>query len=227
MRSALASGDTDPTLLEAFWAAALEAIPPIHRWFPRVELSAAAGVSGARAGAGAGRGGKRRELSLLMRLAPQPSSTAVLGTHQGEDPRSIPSVKGPDLVRLTKLRDAARAEGIDDLVILTGEGEIIEGTTTAVLWWRGDELHLPPAEFARVDSVTARTIRVLAQATGVRVVEERSAPAQLDGCEVWAVNALYGIRLVTSWPGGPAVTADPRRSAEWQRRLVALARPLT
>ncbi|MCU1477917.1 MAG: hypothetical protein JWQ64_2610 [Subtercola sp.] len=220
--SALASGYTDRVLLDTFWAAALEAIPPIHRWFPRVELSATASYDET----GTHRQPPRHELSLLMRLAPEPSSTAVLATHGGEDPRSIPSMKGPDLVRLTALRDAARADGIDDVVILTADGAIIDGTTTAILWWRGDELHLPPADLARVDSVTARTIRVLAQATGVPVVEERATPTDLRGLEVWAVNALYGVRHVTEWRGGPAVRSDPTRAPQWQRRLDALARAL-
>lgn len=197
--------------LEAFWESAIAAIPPVHRWFPRVEL----------------RGGN--ELALLMRLAPPAASTAVLGTHLGEDPRSIPSIKGPDLGRLTALRNAARGRGVDDLVILAGDASIVDGTTTALLWWRGDELRVPPAEAARVDSVTARTIRVLAQALGVPVAEERATPAAVLGLEVWAVNALYGIRLVTEWVGGPAVAAGPdavTRASSWQRRLTQLARPL-
>ncbi|MEF2976539.1 aminotransferase class IV [Subtercola sp. YIM 133946] len=264
--SCLASGYSDRATLDAFWASALGALPPVHRWFPRVELWATPGGGPSavsrpgRAASGDGTAGHGTagdgtaghgtaghgtaghgtagdgtagdgtaggfELSVLVRLAPAPAGTAVLGTHLGEEPRSIPSVKGPDLERLTTLRNAARERGIDDLVILAGDAAIVDGTTTALLWWRGDELHVPPAALARVDSVTARTIRVLAQALGVPVVEERAAPTDLRGCEVWAVNALYGIRSVTEWAGGPAVAADEARAAQWQRRLGQLARPL-
>ncbi len=191
--SALASGYTDRVVLDAFWAAALEAIPPIHRWFPRIELSATAsgdegganrrpgGPSGGQADGppdgqrGDGQPGRppgggqrdgqpgsrpagsqrRHELSLLMRIAPEPSGTVVLETHGGEDPRSIPSVKGPDLERLTTLRDTARTRGVDDLVILAGDGAIIDGTTTAILWWRGAELRVPAILVMR-DSLGAR-----------------------------------------------------------------------
>ncbi|UFS60761.1 aminotransferase class IV [Subtercola endophyticus] len=206
--SALVSGFGDRAQLDLFWQATLDAIPPIHRWFPRVELSS------------------RHELSLLMRLAPAPAATAVLATHLGEEPRGIPSVKGPDLERLTALRNTARASGVDDLVLLTTDGRVIDGTTTAIVWWRDGALRMPSADLARVDSVTARTIRVLALASGVEVAEERATPTDLRGCEVWAVNALYGIRLVTEWRGGPPLSTDPARSRAWRRRLDALAKPL-
>lgn len=214
--SAAEAGFANETLLAAFWDSALGAIPPVHRWFPRVELWRVGGT---------GRGG-RWQLSLLVRLAPPLTTSVVLGTHDGPDPRSIPSRKGPDLDVLTGLRDAARPAGIDDLVLLGPGGEVVDGTTTALLWWRGGELRMPPADLARVDSVTARSVRVLAAALRVTVSEERAAPDDLAGTELWAVNALHGIRVVTSWRGGPALAAVPGRAELWQRRLQALARPL-
>ncbi|TQL54123.1 branched-subunit amino acid aminotransferase/4-amino-4-deoxychorismate lyase [Subtercola boreus] len=242
--SAAAAGFMNETLLAAFWDAALGAIPPVHRWFPRVELSrigggvpaAGAGVSGASGegavsagvarGSGSGAGAARWQLSLLMRLAPPLTASAVLRTYDGPEPRSIPSRKGPDLATLNALRDAARADGVDDLVLLGPGGAVVDGTTTALLWWRGDTLCAPAADLVRVDSVTAKSVRVLAAALGVTVSEERAAPADLAGTEVWAVNALHGIRVVTAWRGGPAVAAVAGRAALWQRRIGALARPL-
>ncbi|QWT23026.1 aminotransferase class IV [Subtercola sp. PAMC28395] len=222
--SALEQGFSNRVVLDVFWRAAVEAIPPIHRWFPRVELSTVE-ASSPRAKPGF-------QLSLLMRLAPPATRTAVLRTHDGDDPRSIPGIKGPDLHSLAALRNRARTDGVDDLVILDSADTVIDGTTTAILWWRGDELHVPPATAARVDSVTARSIVVLARATGVRVVEEAATPASLAGAEVWAVNALYGIRTVTHWHGASEqtrvteLTVNPARAELWQRRLDSLARPL-
>ncbi|RFA21803.1 aminotransferase class IV [Subtercola boreus] len=212
MRSAEAAGFDDETALADFWAAAVSAIPPIHRWFPRAELSRT------RSG--------RWELSILMRLAPPLSASVVLRTHAGPDPRSIRNRKGPDLLTLASLRDEARIDGVDELVLLGPDGAVADGTTTALLWWRGDELRMPPPDLERVDSVTARSVLVLAAALGVRAGSERVRPADLGGTEVWAVNALHGIRVVSAWRGGPAVVAEPGRQALWQRRLGALARPL-
>ncbi|GAA0992118.1 aminotransferase class IV [Subtercola frigoramans] len=221
--SALEQGFSNRVVLDGFWRAAVEAIPPIHRWFPRVELSTITASSP--------HAKPRFQLSLLMRLAPPATRSAVLRTHDGDDPRSIPGIKGPDLHTLTALRNRARADGVDDLVILDSAGTVIDGTTTAILWWRGDELHVPPATATRVDSVTARSIVVLARATGVPVVEEAATPAGLAGAEVWAVNALYGIRTVTRWQGVSErtrltePTVNPARAELWQRRLDSLTRP--
>jgi hypothetical protein len=55
---------------------------------------------------------------------------------------------------------------------------------------------------------------------------EAEVPSDLADCEVWVVNALHGIRVVTSWSDGPALARNPRRAALWQRRLDALVRPL-
>jgi hypothetical protein len=54
IRSALQQGYPDSRTLEEFWNHALAAIPPVERWFPRVELRSA---------------GDKFQLSLLMRLA--------------------------------------------------------------------------------------------------------------------------------------------------------------
>jgi hypothetical protein len=67
---------------------------------------------------------------------------------------------------------------------------------------------------------------VLATALGVDVRRERVAPGDLDGLEIWALNSLHGIRIVTAWADGPAPAAEPGRLATWRRRLDALRRPL-
>ena len=54
----------------------------------------------------------------------------------------------------------------------------------------------------------------------------RCDPEELDGLEVWALNALHGIRIVTSWIDGPATAEEPGRLATWQARLDALRKPL-
>jgi len=58
-------------------------------------------------------------------------------------------------------------------------------------------------------------------------VRREVAPlADLDGAEVWALNALHGIRIVTRWVDGPGVAEQPGRLAAWRARLDALRRPL-
>jgi branched-subunit amino acid aminotransferase/4-amino-4-deoxychorismate lyase len=168
----------------------------------------------------------REALRLRFRLRPAPELTRslVVATADG-DPRRVPHLKGPDIDRLTALRQRAQRRGAQEAVLLDG-GHVSDGTTTALLWWRGDALFAPPFSLPRVDSVAARTVRGIAAALGVPVEEEAVRPAELDGAVLWAVNALHGIRDVTSWVDGPSLATDPARSDAWRARFAALARPL-
>ena len=190
----------------AFVDAAVAALPRTGDLFPRVELDSDG-------------------LHLRLRPAPPRTRSVVLWTSP-VDPRRVPEWKGPDIARLALLRARAIANGADEAVILDADGAILDGATSAVLWWLGDTLVVPPPTSPRVRSVTARTISVLAGALGVDVLEAPTEPESLDGREVWVVNALHGARVATSWVGGPALAAEPGRLDAWRRRLDALRRPL-
>lgn len=196
---------------EAFWDAAIATIPREGDWFPRVELREQLGAP---------------QLLLRLRPAPERSRSIVLATHTGRDPRTAPRVKGPDLEAMTRLRTSVQARGAGDAVILTPEGFVAEGSTTCLAWWRGDALAIPQDDIARIDSVTLRSVLALALVGGVDVLREEARPADLEGCEVWALNALHGIRIVTGWLDGPATAEEPGRLESWRRRRDALRRPL-
>jgi branched-subunit amino acid aminotransferase/4-amino-4-deoxychorismate lyase len=122
----------------------------------------------------------------------------------------------------------ARAEraGADEAVILSPEGLVVEGAYSAVMWWRGDSLCMPAPELDRIDSVTARVVREVAVSRGVPARSERAAVEDLSGTEVWVLNALHGIRVVTEWIGGPPLTEVPGRVDRWRRDFKGLRRPL-
>jgi branched-subunit amino acid aminotransferase/4-amino-4-deoxychorismate lyase len=193
----------------AFWDAAMAAIPRSGDWFPRVELRTQL---------------LQPQLLFRLREAPERPRSIVLATHTGRDPRTAPRFKGPDLEAMVRLRTSVQKKGAGDAVILTRDGYIADGSTTCLAWWRGDALAIPDDAIERIDSVTLRS--VLALATGVDILRESARPADLDGCEVWALNALHGIRIVTQWIGGPEVAEEPGRLDTWRRRLDALRRPL-
>lgn len=203
---------------DAFWDAAIAAIPRAGDWFPRVELRTQL---------------ERPQLLFRSRPAPERSRSIVLATHRGRDPRTRPRVKGPDLEAMTRLRTSVQALGAGDAVLLSPEGFVVEGSTTALAWWRGEKLAVPADRLDRIDSVTLRSVLALATATGVDVLREEARPEDLEGCEVWALNALHGIRIVTAWLDpdapegvGPATAEEPGRLERWRRRLDALRRPL-
>lgn len=201
----------DPLDLDAFWAAAIAAIPRAGDWFPRIELH---------------RDGGDPVLLLRLRSAPDRSETVTIISHDGDDPRTRPRVKGPDLAALGRVRQDAARHGVGEVAILSPEGFVVEGAYSALLWWRGDTLCAPPDELDRVDSVTARTVLTVAAALGIEVLREAVTPAELDGLEIWALSSLHGIRIVTRWIDGPEQAEQPGRLRAWRARLGKLSRPL-
>jgi branched-subunit amino acid aminotransferase/4-amino-4-deoxychorismate lyase len=195
---------------EVFWEAAIAAIPRTGDWFPRVELQ---------------RRGDGELLVFRLRSAPELRREARLATSP-VDPRRTPGTKGPDTEVLLAARTDAQHRGADEAVILSPDGYIVEGATSALLWWRGDALCAPSPELERVDSVTARSVIALATALGIDVYYESVTPDDLDGLETWMLSALHGIRIVTGWVDGPAMAEEPGRLGVWRARLERLRRPL-
>jgi hypothetical protein len=193
---------------DEFWDAAIAAIPRVGDWFPRVEAL------------------DTGRLQLRLRSAPTRTTSVRVAQLRGPDPRKVPLVKGPDLDAMRRLRTAAQAHGADEAVILTPDGYVVEGSYSAIAWWRGSILCYPPDEFERVNSVTARSLRTLATALGVDTLAEPVTPAELDGCEVWALNALHGARIITAWIDGPELAEQPGRLGVWNERLARLRKPL-
>lgn len=209
LRSVGRSIDQDLDAQE-FWERAIALIPADGDWFPRVELQ------------------QRAEgVQLAFRLRPAPArSRSVVVTTARHDPRTQPTIKGPDLGRLLALRELARGDGAEEAVILSPDGHIVEGAFTAIAWWQGERLCFPDPALDRVDSVTARSLETLARALGMQTAHKLAQPDELEGREVWALNALHGIRIVTDWVDGPQLAEEPGRLQEWRSRFAALAKPL-
>ena len=194
--------------LTRFWAAAVDALPRSGRWFPRVESSTAG------------------QLRLRIRPAPPPGRSVTVECGPPGDPRSHPRVKGPDLALLARLRATAVARGADEHLLRAPDGVLVEGVTTSLMWWAGNELCVPADDLPCLPGVTAARLRRRAADLGVRVRGWRAVPDHLAGLEVWLVNSLHGIRPVRGWAGtdvrpGPAV-----RAPYWQAWLVEQARAL-
>lgn len=187
-----------------FLHAAASRVPARGRWFPRAELAVADGTP-----------------SLWFRIRPAPprGETVRLWVAGRPDGRKHPRLKGPDLDWLAARRRAAVAAGADEAVLLSPAGHVLEGSTTSILWWRGDTLCAPPRDGAILPGTTRAVLLEAARACGVRVAFEEAAPAKLDGLEVWAVNALHGIRPVTAWVNAGIRAGQATRAARWQAYL--------
>ncbi len=197
--------------MDAFFAAVAERLPRNGRWFPRVELAFF---------------GEAPRLRLWLRPAPPRGGAVRLWIAPEPDQRLNPTVKGPDLAHLAGLREAALARGADEAVLLSPSGHVLEGASSHLMWWRGDVLCAPPPE-GLLHGVTQAILFDLAQVGGLQT--NRSIPvrpADLAGCEVWVVNALHGIRVVTGWIGADIAGGTPTRAAPWNVYLDRLAEPI-
>lgn len=197
-----------PTSTSEFFHAAAARIPDRGDWFPRVELAVVAGSP---------------RLQLWVRRAPPRGDRVRLWISDGPDRRICPAVKGIDLEWLTELHGLAHSAGADESLILSPDGRVLEGSTTSVLWWRGSTLCVPPPTPHLLAGVTRQTLCDAVAADGGRVVLEDVTPADLDGLEVWAVNALHGIRPVTAWVGSQIRPGPADRAPDWNARLAGMA----
>jgi branched-subunit amino acid aminotransferase/4-amino-4-deoxychorismate lyase len=184
-------------------------LPRSGRWFPRIDVRA---------------GG---EVRVAMRPAPPREPSVVAWVFPGPDPRRAPRRKGPDLARLGALRAEAARHGAGEALLRDGDGRLLEGAYTSLLWWEGDALCAVPDDAPILDGVTRRLLLDLAVADGVAVRYRRPLPPELDGREVWLTSALHGIRGVTASSAPGCLRAGPaRRALAWQARLEALAVPV-
>ncbi|GAA3265579.1 hypothetical protein Sros01_68920 [Streptomyces roseochromogenus] len=189
-----------------FPEAVVAALPRTGCWFPRVELV----------------GGR-----LQVRVRPAPARTdAVRLWAGGEDPRRAPRRKGPDLAALGALRAAAVAAGADDALLVSDDGVVLETATASLVWWEGDVLCVVDPGLPVLAGVTAAWVVRRAGELGVAVRRRRARPAELDGHEVWVVNALHGLRPVTGWVGADVAVGPAPRVQEWRAAWADAAVPL-
>jgi len=197
--------------LRAFFRAAIQELPRRGRVFPRLELW----------------GGPPAALGLRIRPAPQRGTSARLWVSNEPDPRTTPRRKGPDLDRLAALRARASAAGADEALLTTPSGLVLEATHSSLVWWEGPCLCVPSPALRVLPSVTVALIREIAARSHVPFEHRRRRVRDLHGVEAWVVNALHGIRPVSSWAGQPIVAGPPLRASGWQTRLEAGAQPLS
>jgi branched-subunit amino acid aminotransferase/4-amino-4-deoxychorismate lyase len=193
--------------VDDFLAAVTAALPRTGTLFPRIDLT------------------ERGELELHLRPAPELHDSIVLAT-ASRDPRVEPSIKGPDIPALNALRSEALQKGAGDAVILDTQSRIADGSTTCFIWFADGGLHVPPAEAIRVNSTTVAAARELATKGGITVTETWATPADLAGVELYALNALHGIRTVTKWIDGPVLSVNEDRLAHWRQQYDLLAQEL-
>ncbi len=174
---------------------------PATDLFPRISFEA--GADGLR-------------LVLLIRPAPPVRTSTSLWIPHHTDPRTRPTVKGPDIDLMRRLV----AEAPTDDVVLHDGTNVIEATTGALLiWQRPDELVLCQAP-QQLASISAQRIANFAKSQSLAVTHRPVTIQQIASGEypVWFANTLHGISPVTTIAGGTGeklLDAHPD-AARWQ-----------
>ncbi|MEY4321570.1 MAG: hypothetical protein RL167_298 [Actinomycetota bacterium] len=202
------SADQVPKFLNAV----RDAIPLSGSWFPRIELHAEE-LPGSR-------------LYLRLRESPALHPTAILWSYPESDPRTNPTVKGPDLSLGMQMRRAAQMHGADEAVILDAQGFIAEGALSSLVWWRNGVLCSSGPDIAWLDSITRKKVFEVAESMGIETRLESAKPDDLVGLEIWSLSSLQGIRLVTDWIDLKDPVGQPKYFESFSKRLRLLARSI-
>ncbi len=168
--------------------------------FPRLELWAADQPSAAPA----------PQLELALRPLPALRESVELRSAP-RGARPLAHRKGPNIEAYRALSRELAAEPL----LLDASGRVLEGATTSLIWWDpATHRGAVSALHHRVPSVTEALLREGAQ------LDPRFATAErLAECEVWAVNALHGIRWVSRIDDMPCAPPDAQRLARFREML--------
>lgn len=205
-------------LIDAFLAEALPAIAAYGDGFPRLELWQSSTE-------------RLPELSLALRPVPVLTQSVELRSVAYSDlPKlSARHRKGPNIEAYAALNRSVHAEAL----LVDQAGHVLEGATTSLIWWPNEPTssgcYVDDRLGQRVTSVTERLLREAAESQSgdpratrwnVGALSPRLATtATLSRSEVWAVNALHGIRPVSMLDGSRLCTPDPERRRWFQEAL--------
>lgn len=199
--------------LDAFIEASRSAIAGFGEGFPRLELW--------REPDGTSR------LKCALRPLPELGETLDLRSTL-EPPRHSSRTKGPNIDRYAALNRELGAEAL----LVGADGLVREGATTSLIVWRYEQ-DTGGCVVDHADRVSSITEALLSSAAETRLVGEKPDRSRGGGAlvpsklsvetlrhsEVWAVNALHGIRPVTHVDGEPRPAPIPDR-LRWFREAL-------
>lgn len=209
----------DSEALSAFLADARAKIAGYGEGFPRLELWRGADGS-ARYG-------------CSLRPLPELSETIELRSSVG-DPPPHSHTKGPNIGRYAVLNRELGAEAL----LVDGDGLVREGATTSFIVWPYEQ-DTGGCVIDHADRVASITEQLISSAANSRLIGEKPGRRRtgalghasltvdaLQRCEVWAVNALHGIRPVTHIDGGEQHQPVSRRLRWFREALDRTWEPL-
>jgi 4-amino-4-deoxychorismate lyase len=113
----------------------------------------------------------------------------------------------------------AAAQGVDDVLYISTDGQILEGPTASVVWISGDQLCSVPASTGILPGTTAAELLSRAGELGL---DEQWRTASLDELRaadgIWFCSSVRGVAGFVSLDES-AIPTDPSRTAQFRSLL--------
>lgn len=151
--------------------------------------------------AGSGGRGLDRLAAPVPRLvataspAPRPDAPAVLVTTtvRRNEGSAVSRLKTLSYLDNVLAREAARAAGADEALMLNNAGEVACAAAANVFWLRGERLFTPALDCGALDGI----MRAQVLGAGLDVVETRAGRAELNDADaIFLTSSLIGVRPV-------------------------------
>jgi branched-subunit amino acid aminotransferase/4-amino-4-deoxychorismate lyase len=222
--SGLAREGASSVKLDAFLADATEQIAAYGNGFPRLELWGSPGATTTTTTTTTATATATPELRLNLRPLPALITPTVKLRTAPNVTLATPGTKGPNIALLADLNRELGAEAL----LTDAAGYVLEGATTSFIWWDRDTGHVAAQQGGvdRVASITEALLSGAARHSATPLRPTLVTPADLARHEVWAVNALHGIRVVTAIDGVALPAPDLARLRAF-RALLDHWTPLT
>lgn len=150
---------------------------------------------------------------------------AVVDAEPVFDERRSPTANGPDLGWQTRRLAQVIKSGADEGLLVDGEGRVISGIRSALLFLDGGSAHVS-AHPRSTYSVTLEATLAMLVESGVEIVEhpEGLTIPRLRTSETWLLNSRTGVRQVTGWMEyasvlPPRLVGRPREGAPTHREI--------
>jgi len=160
------------------------------------------------------------------RLVPLPPESyqagfvAVLSSLRRNSQSPLSRLKSTCYLENVLARQAARAAGADEALILNERGFVAEGSTTNIFLAKGRLLVTPSVESGALPGITRQVVLGLARSVGLEAVEEEVELDELvEAEEAFLTNSIIGIIPLTRFgdkpigPGRPGALTQQLMSA--------------
>lgn len=160
-------------------------------------------------------------------IPPAATDQVILDAAGTSDQRTRPTIPGPDRGWQSRQLARARGEGAGESVLLAEDGAVISAIAAPLLLLSDAAVHISAHPRATPSTVLDAVVAHLTE-LGLTVVEHPDGftQSQLRSGEVWVLDPVAGVQLVTGWleygsimgtrPQGKRIAPEHRAVEAWR-----------